>query len=106
VEEAASGLALGGLQEAVEPEYLRSFRSNGHPRTASFQPRADQPEDARIADAVFHELHQPLVIQSVEEAADVRVHHPVHRPLVSRCIDPYQMTTAPPVICKAQKAKE
>ena len=38
----------------------------------------DKPEDARVSDPVREHPHQPLVVNRVEEAADVGIKHPVH----------------------------
>src|ERR1700688_4095037 len=45
---------------------------------ARVQPLLDEPHDASVRDAVFDELHQPLVQNRIEEAADVQIEHPVH----------------------------
>ena len=42
-----------------------------------FEPHPDQPEDARIGDPVRQHSQQPLVVNRVEEAADVSIEHPV-----------------------------
>ena len=47
-------------------------------RMPASQPLADQPQDARIGDPVRHHPQQPLVVDRVEEAADVGIEHPVH----------------------------
>ncbi len=45
---------------------------------ASPQPQLDEPKDAAIGDPVRHHPQQPLVVDRVEEAADVGVEHPGH----------------------------
>ena len=47
---------------------------------ASFKPLADRPQDSRIGDPVRHQSQQPLVVNRVEKAANVRVKHPEHLP--------------------------
>src|SRR6266702_282049 len=43
------------------------------------QPFLDEPHDAPVRDAMLDELHQPSVIDRVEETPDVHIEHPVHR---------------------------
>jgi hypothetical protein len=45
---------------------------------AGLEPFLDQSHDAPVRDAVLEKLHQPSVIESVEEASDVGIEHPVH----------------------------
>ena len=45
---------------------------------AGLEPFLDQSHDAPVRDAVLEKLHQPPVIESVEEATDVGIEHPVH----------------------------
>src|SRR6266436_272570 len=45
---------------------------------ARVEPFLDQPHDAPVCDPVLDELHQPFVRNSIEEAFDVQVEHPVH----------------------------
>jgi hypothetical protein len=45
---------------------------------AGVQPFLDEPYDAPISDPMFDELHQPCVVDRVEESTDVGVEHPVH----------------------------
>ncbi len=45
---------------------------------AGFEPLADKPQDARVGDPVRQHPQQPLVVNRVEEAADVGIEHPVH----------------------------
>ena len=47
---------------------------------AGAQPFLDEPHDAPIPDAVLDELHQPAVVDGIEEPTDVHVEHPVHLP--------------------------
>jgi site-specific DNA recombinase len=42
------------------------------------QPLLHQPKDPPVRDAVLDKLHQPAVIDGIEEITDVRVEHPVH----------------------------
>ncbi len=42
------------------------------------EPFLDQPHDAPVRHTVLDELHQPPVLQCIEEAADVGIEHPVH----------------------------
>src|SRR6266404_4148785 len=45
---------------------------------ARVEPFLDHPHDAPVCDPVLDELHQPFVRNSIEEAFDVQVEHPVH----------------------------
>ena len=45
---------------------------------AGVEPFLDQPHDAPVRHTVLDESHQPSVVESVEEAPDVGVEHPVH----------------------------
>src|SRR5438128_3297002 len=45
---------------------------------AGGQPLLDEPHDAPVRHMVLDELHQPLVLQRIEEAANVGIEHPVH----------------------------
>ncbi|HWE95318.1 MAG TPA: hypothetical protein VG269_15230 [Tepidisphaeraceae bacterium] len=45
---------------------------------AGVQPFLDVTHDATICDPVLDELHQPFVVQRVEEPANVRVEQPAH----------------------------
>ena len=47
---------------------------------AGVQPFLDQPHDAPVRDPMLDELHQPFVVESIEETADVHIEHPVHLP--------------------------
>src|SRR2546422_2950636 len=49
---------------------------------AGLEPFLDQSHDAPVRDAVLEKLHQPSVIERVEEATDVGIEHPVHPSLV------------------------
>ena len=42
------------------------------------EPHPDQPEDAGVGDPVRQHPQQPLVVNRVEEAADVSIEHPAH----------------------------
>src|SRR5271154_28597 len=42
------------------------------------EPFLDQPHDALIRHTMLDELHEPRVLQRVEEAAQIRIEHPVH----------------------------
>src|SRR5438093_5789954 len=42
------------------------------------EPLLDQPYDAPIRHAVLDKFHQPSVVESVKETADVGIEHPVH----------------------------
>ena len=53
-------------------------------KDAGFEPLADKPQDSRIGDPVRHHSQQPLVVNQVEEAADVGIEHPVHAPAHDR----------------------
>lgn len=55
-------------------------------KNASPQPQPDEPQDARIGDPVRHDSQQPLVIDRVEEAANVGIEHPVHALPHDRCM--------------------
>jgi hypothetical protein len=45
---------------------------------ASGQPFADQAQQATVRDPVLEEPHHPVVVDGVEERADVGIEHPVH----------------------------
>ena len=45
---------------------------------AGLEPLPDKPQDARVGDPVRQHPQQPLVVDRVEEAADVGIEHPVH----------------------------
>src|SRR5438034_11105692 len=45
---------------------------------AGVQPFLDEPHDASVRDAVLDELHEPSVVDGIEESTDVDVEHPVH----------------------------
>src|SRR3989449_2251603 len=47
---------------------------------ACVQPFLDEPHDAPVRNPVLDELHQPSVVDGIEEATDVHVEHPVHLP--------------------------
>jgi site-specific DNA recombinase len=47
-------------------------------KNAGPQPQPNEPQDARIGDPVRHHPQQPLVVDRVEEAANVGIEHPVH----------------------------
>src|SRR5262249_37325682 len=49
---------------------------------AGLEPLLYQSHDAPVRDAVLDKLHQPPVIESVEEATNVGIEHPVHLSLV------------------------
>src|SRR5437867_964698 len=64
---------------------------------AGGQPFLDEPHDAPVRHAVLDKLHQPPVVEGVEEPTDVGIEHPVHplrrdphRPRIQRL-----MRTAP-----------
>jgi hypothetical protein len=42
------------------------------------EPFLDQPHDALIRHTMLDELHEPRVLQRIEEAAQIRIEHPVH----------------------------
>src|SRR5579864_1778239 len=42
------------------------------------EPFLDQPHDALVCHSVLDELHEPRVLQRIEEAAQIRIEHPVH----------------------------
>src|SRR5262249_9033967 len=42
------------------------------------QPFLDEAQDAPVCYPVLDKLHQPSVVQGIEERPDVRVEHPVH----------------------------
>ena len=43
---------------------------------ASFKPHPDEPEDPRVSDSVRQHSQQPLVVNRVEEAANISIEHP------------------------------
>src|SRR6058998_1024573 len=45
---------------------------------AGVQPLLDEPHDAPVRHAMLDKLHQPPVVEGVEEPTDVRIEHPVH----------------------------
>jgi len=45
---------------------------------ARLEPFLDQPHDAPVGYTMLDELHQPYVVESVVEPADVGIEHPVH----------------------------
>lgn len=45
---------------------------------AGVQPFLDEPHGASVRDAVLDELHEPAVVERVEESTDVDIEHPVH----------------------------
>jgi len=45
---------------------------------AGLEPFADQTHDAQISDAMLDELHEPSVVNRVEEPSNVRIDNPVH----------------------------
>jgi site-specific DNA recombinase len=51
---------------------------------ARVQPLLDVTQDAPVRDPVPDELHEPSVVQGVEEPADVRVEHVAHLPRADR----------------------
>jgi RHS repeat-associated protein len=53
------------------------FGLDGH---AGVQPFLDEPHDAPVRTPVLDELHQPPVVDGIEEPTDVQVEHPVHLP--------------------------
>ena len=69
-------------QERADARALRRSPVRLVPLTAlqdaGLEPHPDEPEDARIGDPVREHPHQPLVVNRVEEAADVGIEHPVH----------------------------
>ena len=42
------------------------------------EPLSDQAEYLGACDVAFQELHQPRMIDSIEEALDVRIQYPVY----------------------------
>jgi hypothetical protein len=44
----------------------------------SAEPFLDQPHDALICHTMLDELHEPRMLQRIEEAAQIRIEHPVH----------------------------
>ena len=61
---------------------LRRSLLHPHPlpilQHAGVQPFLDEPHDAPVRNPVLDELHQPLVVNGIEEATNVDVEHPVH----------------------------
>lgn len=47
-------------------------------KNAGSQPQSDERQNAKIGDSVRHHPQQPLVVDRVEEAANVGIEHPVH----------------------------
>src|SRR5271167_857308 len=46
----------------------------------STEPFLDQPHDALIRHTMLNELHEPRMLQRIEEATQIRIEHPVHFP--------------------------
>src|SRR2546425_4456773 len=70
-----------GQQRADAPALHRShFAPCPRPvlQHAGVQPFLDEPHDAPVRHAVLDELHQPPVVEGVEEPTDIGVEHPVH----------------------------
>src|SRR5208283_3474531 len=44
------------------------------------EPFLDQPHDALIRHTMLNELHEPRMLQRIEEATQIRIEHPVHFP--------------------------
>src|SRR6516225_311445 len=57
-----------------------TLRSDPILQHAGLQPFTDEPTDARVRNPVLDELHQPFVVDGIEEPTNVRVQHPVHLP--------------------------
>src|ERR671918_231214 len=47
---------------------------------AGIEPFLDQPHDALVRNPMLDELHQPPVVDGIEEPTDVGIEHPVHLP--------------------------
>lgn len=47
-------------------------------KDARLEPHPDKLEHPRVGDPVRQHPHQPLVVNRVEETADVGIEHPVH----------------------------
>src|SRR5438552_887820 len=68
------------MLEAQEIERLRFT----FPHHSGLQPFSNEPQDARICDAMLHELDQPALVEVIEKASDVRVQNVVHLLLQKR----------------------
>src|SRR5208282_2278697 len=81
--------------------YLPVFH---HP---DLQPFADQADDPPVADAMFHEANEVLVVHRVEEAGDVGIQDPIHRRALDRhrpCIQRIVLTaTRPETVAEAEE---
>jgi len=76
-------LCKGSDHRALGRTRLR-FRPLAFLHHSGLQPFLDQPQYARIGDAMLHELHQPAFVQIVEKARDVSVQNVVHLLLQER----------------------
>lgn len=76
-------------------------------KDAGPQPQPDEPYDTRISDPMRHHPQQPLVVDRVEEAANVGIEHPVHALAHDRrmqCIKRHvRITTRPKAIGEPAK---
>jgi len=63
----------------VRPRFEADSTDLAVSRDAGFQPLANQPQNARIADAAFDKPNQPFVADAVEELGHICVHDNVHR---------------------------
>jgi site-specific DNA recombinase len=73
-------LCTRGNHRALRRTCFR-FRPFAFLHHSSLQPFLDEPQDARISDAMLHELDHPTFVEVVEKAADVSVQNVVHFPL-------------------------
>src|SRR3990170_1656016 len=59
---------------------------------AGIAPFLDQPHDAPVRNPMLDELHQPPVVNGIEEPPDVGIEHPVHLPRQQSRIERIQRT--------------
>src|ERR1700730_15866609 len=62
---------------------------------ARVQPFTNEPHDALVSYSVLDELHQPFMVQTIEERADVAVQHPFHLPRQQRGVQGVQRMMRP-----------
>src|SRR6202030_3267652 len=66
------------VRSAIPARSLVTDRHDPVFQDACLEPFLDQADNASVADAMFHELDEPLLANRVEERADVGVQYPVH----------------------------
>lgn len=71
------------------------------------QPFLDESQNPLVRDPVRDELHQPPVVDGIEESTDIRVEHPVHLLAEGACCERIQrIVLAPPRAEPVGEAKE